>query len=374
MNRRVGADMPTRPIQLISIVAILLCGVGPVLPEDFFEDDVFVAGEGGYHTYRIPAAILTPKDVLLAFCEGRKKGTSDSGDIDLLLRRSFDGGATWLPPQVVWDGGPNTVGNPCPVVDRSTGTVWLPLTRNLGEDTEDEILSGKGRGSREVWITRSDDDGATWSKPVEITKSVKAPDWTWYATGPGCGIQLRTGRLLVPCDHAVQGTGMRRSHVIWSDDHGATWRMGGVPGDLTNECQVVERSDGSLLLNMRSYHGKSRRATATSRDGGLGWSDVAFDMALIEPVCQASLIRLETGAILFSNPASARRETMTVRVSRDEGRTWKSSRVLHAGPAAYSSLTPLPGWRIGCLYERGNEKPYERIVLARFTLEWLEGS
>ena len=116
--------------------------------------------------------------------------------------------------------------------------------------------------------------------------------------------------------------------------------MGGVPGDLTNECQVVERSDGSLLLNMRSYHGKSRRATATSRDGGLTWSDVAFDDAL----------------------------------SRDEGKTWKSSRVLHAGPSAYSSLTPLPGGRIGCLYERGSAKPYERIVLARFTLGWLEGS
>ena len=146
MNRRAGADMPTRPIQLISIVAILLCGVGAVLPEDFFEDDVFVAGEGGYHTYRIPAAILTPKDVLLAFCEGRKKGTSDSGDIDLLLRRSLDGGATWLPRQVVWDDGPNTVGNPCPVIDRSNGTVWLPLTRNLGEDTEDRDPVGEGPG------------------------------------------------------------------------------------------------------------------------------------------------------------------------------------------------------------------------------------
>ena len=356
-------------------LAILLCGATGAPPEEPRQAHVFVSGEGGYHTYRIPAAILGPKGILLAFCEGRKKGTSDSGDIDLLLRRSLDGGETWLPVQVVWDDGPNTIGNPCPVIDRSTGAVWLPLTRNLGEDTEDEIMTGKSRGSREVWITRSGDDGATWSKPVEITRSVKAPDWTWYATGPGWGIQLRTGRLLIPCDHAVKGTGMRRSHVIWSDDQGSTWKMGGALADLTNECQVVERSDGSLLLNMRSYHGKSRRATATSRDGGLGWSDVDFDEALIEPVCQASLIRLEPGgAVLFSNPASTRRERMTVRLSRDEGKTWKSSRVIHDGPAAYSSLTPLPGGRIGCLYERGSAKPYEMIVLARFTLEWLEGS
>jgi len=371
MDRRGRAVMPT---QLTRTIAILLCGAVPALPADLLEGDVFVAGQGGYHTYRIPAAILTPNGVLLAFCEGRRKGTSDSGDIDLLLRRSLDGGSTWLGPQVVWDDGPNTVGNPCPVVDRSSGAVWLPLTRNLGEDAEDEILTGRSKGSREVWITRSDDDGATWSKPIEITRSVKAPDWTWYATGPGCGIQLRTGRLLIPCDHAVRGTGMRRSHVIFSDDHGSTWRTGGILGDLTNECQVVQRADGSLLLDMRSYHGKNRRAIATSGDGGLTWSDVAFDDALVEPVCQASLLRLETGEILFSNPASTRRERMTVRLSRDDGKAWKSSRVIHEGPSAYSSLTPLPGGRIGCLHERGSAKPYERIVFARFTLAWLEGS
>ncbi|MBI4606777.1 MAG: exo-alpha-sialidase [Planctomycetes bacterium] len=344
---------------------------GALRGSELEQADVFVSGRDGYHTFRIPAVLLTPGGTLLAFCEGRKKGTSDTGDIDLVLRRSRDGGKSWGALETVWDDGPNTIGNPCPLVDASTGTIWLPLTRNLGEDSEEEILSGTAKGSREAWITRSDDDGATWAKPAEITKAVKGPDWTWYATGPGCGIQLRSGRLLVPCDHAVARTKMRRSHVIYSDDRGATWRLGGVLGDLTNECQVVERADGSLLLNMRSYHGKSRRAVATSRDGGLTWTEPALDLALVEPVCQASLIRLRDGALLFSNPASTKREKMTVRLSRDEGKSWPGSRLLHGGRAAYSALTPLPGGGIGCLYERGEKSPYETITFARFSLGWL---
>src|SRR5262245_35179900 len=144
---------------------------------------LFVSGKEGYHTFRIPSLVLTPKGTLLAFCEGRKKGTGDAGDIDLVLKRSTDGGATWKPPQVVWDDGPNTVGNPCPVVDAATGTVWLLLTHNLGKDTERAIRAGTSKGTRTVWVTKSTDDGATWSKPAEITKDVKDPKWTWYATG-----------------------------------------------------------------------------------------------------------------------------------------------------------------------------------------------
>src|SRR5262245_52541829 len=83
--------------------------------------EVFVAGEGAYHTYRIPSAILTPKGTLLAFAEGRRAGAGDAGDIDLVLRRSHDGGRTWTPIQVIGDNGPNTFGNPCAVADRRTG-------------------------------------------------------------------------------------------------------------------------------------------------------------------------------------------------------------------------------------------------------------
>ncbi len=158
--------------------------------------DVFVAGEGGYHTYRIPSAIVTPKGALLAFAEGRRAGAGDAGDIDLVLRRSRDGGRSWTPMQVIGDNGPNTFGNPCAVVDTRTNTIWLLITQNRGTDREKDIIAGTSEGGRTVWAMRSQDDGATWSTPVEITASVKAPEWTWYATGPGVGVQLRSGRLV----------------------------------------------------------------------------------------------------------------------------------------------------------------------------------
>jgi sialidase-1 len=144
-----------------------------------------------------------------------------------------------------------------------------------------------------------------------------------------------------------------------------------VLGDHVNECQVAERRDGSLLLHMRSYHGRHQRAIATSTDGGLNWSPVTLDDTLIEPVCQASLIRYRPGVLLFSNPASEKREKMTVRLSRDDGRTWSVVKLLHAGPSAYSALTVLPGRAIGCLYERGERQLYETITFARFSESWL---
>src|SRR5262249_18625460 len=155
----------------------------------------------------------------------RRNGGSDSGDIDLLLKRSFDGGKTWGKAQVVWDDGGNTCGNPCPVLDARTGTIWLLLTHNLGTDTEAMIVSGTSKGTPTVWVTRSDDDGVTWARPVEITTDVKRPNWTWCATGPGVGIQLRSGRLVVPCDNQVAGSKVQQSHVLLSDDGGRSWRL-----------------------------------------------------------------------------------------------------------------------------------------------------
>lgn len=342
--------------------------------------EVFVSGTEGYHTFRIPAVIATKKGTLLAFAEGRKGSGGDSGDIDTVLKRSRDGGKSWEPLQLVLDEGRNTLGNPCPVMDQKTGTIWLLFTRNLGTDTEAKIRAGTAQGTREVWVTHSTDDGLNWAKPVDLTATTKAADWTWYATGPGVGIQLRSGRLLIPCDHSVAGTKMFRSHVIYSDDHGVTWKRGGVVGDNTNECQAVELADGTVLINMRSYHGKNRRALATSRDGGETWSEITLDPALIEPVCQASLIRYpevkkgKGSTLLFSNPASTKREKLTVRLSPDGGSTWPVSRELHAGPAAYSCLTPLPRGRVGCLYERGETNAYARITFTRFGLDWFKGA
>jgi sialidase-1 len=334
---------------------------------------IFAAGEGGYHTYRIPALIVTKKGTLLAFCEGRKNGRGDAGKIDLLLKRSFDHGKTWTKTQVVWEDGDNTCGNPCPVVDAKTGAIVLLLTHNLGSDTQKMIEQRTAKGSRTVWLSRSEDDGATWSKPAEITKDVKKADWTWYATGPGVGIQLKSGRLVVPCDHYRAGSRDQYAHVIVSDDAGKTWKLGGMVGPKCNECQIVQLDKGSLMLNIRSYRGNNRRLIAISQDGGETFGELVEDQTLIEPVCQASILRLpgERGGILFANPASKKRENMTVRLSRDQGKTWPLSRVVHAGPSAYSCLAVLGDGSIGCLYERGDKHAYETITFARFSRDWL---
>lgn len=326
--------------------------------------DVYRSGEGGYSTYRIPALITTGKGTLLAFCEGRRHSASDAGDIDVLLRRSFDNGKSWSPVQVVANMGDDTVGNPTPVVERATGQILLLLTRNPGRISEAQII--QGNGERTVWLTRSRDDGAAWSAPVEITAQVKQPDWTWYATGPGNGIQLRSGRIVIPCDHNRRDGNQRHSHVIYSDDRGENWHIGGIAADKTNESAVVELKNGDLLLNMRSYHGRNRRAIQRSRDGGLTWSPLEFDETLIEPVCQASLISLGRGRLAFSNPAATTRTRMTLRLSKNDGATWTSTRLVYEGPSAYSSLARLRNGAIGLLYEKGSKSPYEAIVFQLF--------
>lgn len=319
---------------------------------------VWPAGEGGYHTFRIPAVVRTRGGALLAFCEGRRDGQGDSGNIDLLLKRGSRFGDSWSAIQTIADFASDTIGNPAPVVDRRNNQVHLLLTRNPGSVREKEILAGAAPGTRTVWITSSADEGRTWTPPRDITSDVKDPAWRWYATGPGNGIQLRGGRLLIPCDHS-RADGRFWSHVIYSDDGGLTWRPGGSAGPDCNECAIAESPDGSLILNMRSYHGKLRRAVSRSRDGGLTWSEPMLDESLIEPVCQASLIRAGR-QLLFANPASARRENLTVKASRD-GRTWNTLGVIHAGPAAYSCLVDLGGKRAGLLWECGEASPYERI-------------
>lgn len=329
---------------------------------------VWRAGEDGYHTYRIPAVVLTKKRTLLAFCEGRRSGRGDSGDIDLLVKRSRDGGRTWSRQTVVADFGGDTIGNPVPVVERRTGRILLPLTRNPGAITEKQIRAHEPGATRTVWFTSSGDDGVNWETPREITSTTKASDWSWYATGPCNGIQTRSGRILIPCDHNRGEKAERWSHVIYSDDGGRSWKLGGSAGPHCNESTMVELRDGSLLLNMRSYHGRNRRAVSRSADGGLTWTEPVLDEALVEPVCQGSLIRYRKDLLLFSNPASAKRERMTVKLSRDEGRTWVSEKVLHEGPAAYSNLVELPQGVPAVLYERGRQGPYEEIVFETFAM------
>jgi sialidase-1 len=348
------------------------------------QEKLYVAGEGGYDTYRIPSLAVTTMGTVLAFCEGRKHSSSDTGDIAMLVVRSTDGGRTFTEQQVVWDDVGQTCGNPCPVVDRATGTIWLPMTWNRGDDPERQIIDRTSRDTRRVFLTHSTDDGLTWAPPVEITASVKRPDWTWYATGPGAGIQIErgphAGRLVVPCDHIEAASKHYYSHVLWSDDHGQSWVLGGrTPQHQVNECEVVELTGGRLMLNMRNYdRSEFTRKVSISEDGGQTWGKVRPDPALVEPICQASIRRYswpeEAGdRILFSNPAHAdQRCNMTVRLSVDGGHTWPYARCLHAGPSAYSCLAVLPGGEVACLYEAGEKGPYESIVYARFSLAWLQ--
>lgn len=327
---------------------------------------VYESDRHGYHTYRIPALVVTSKGTLLAFCEGRKTSRSDHGDIDLILRRSSDGGRTWDQQRIVYEEGGTkkiTIGNPCAVVDKETGIVWLAFCRD----------------NDRVFITHSADEGASWAKAREITEKVKEPEWGWYATGPGHGIQLQRGkykgRLVIPCDCGdSKGWGnwdkKGCSLVIYSDDHGQTWTNGGIIEKGMNECEVVELADGSLLLSMRNYRGPKRRAFALSKDGGRTWSSPRLHDQVYCPTCQGSIHRYswQPNIILYSGPGGPGRENLTIRLSYDEGQNWPTAKVLEKGPGAYSDLAVLPDDHIGCLFE---DDEYKRIVFTRFSLQWL---
>lgn len=377
-------------IYLVFMFGVIGCTSAPVSKNDVRPlNYIYEAGQDGYACFRIPALVTTTSGTLLAFAEGRKGGCSDTGDIDLVLKRSENGGSSWSDLQIVWDDGDNTSGNPAPVVDHLTGDILLLMTWNLGSDREPAIIDQESQDTRRIFVARSSDDGASWSTPREITTDVKLQNWTWYATGPGSGIQLtkapHAGRLMVACDHIEAETKHYYSHVIFSDDHGATWQLGGsTPQHQVNESEVVELSDGRLLLNMRNYdRAEKNRKIAWSEDGGQNWSDIQSDTTLIEPICQASLHRYQfrednpgdtRSILLFSNPASKTdRERMTLRASFDEGETWPVDTLLHAAFAAYSDITRMADDRIGILYEASSEgaEPYKGIVFQTLSLSEL---
>ena len=336
----------------------------------FEQTSLFVSGEDGYYRYRIPALVVSTRGTILAFCEARKYTGSDDDVIDVALRRSFDGGRTWEPRQIIVADGDITCGNPCPVVDHSTGVIWLPFCKN----------------NQQVFITRSEDDGVSWGAPVEITSEVKDPSWAYLGSGPGHGIQLQSGRLLIPswCDESPEPATqtaelywgkVQSSYAFFSDDHGATWKRGEkLTDDMSDECEAVETADGAVYMNMRSRQEKNCRAQAWSRDGGASWSKVEFDPNLPEPSCQAGLVRLtdqdssSRSRVLLSHPSDTReRSRLKARLSYDECRTWSVEKMVYEGFAAYSDLAIAPDHTILCLYEAD----HARLVLARFNLEWL---
>jgi len=354
------------------------------LPEgDATADALWTGGHGGYATYRIPSLVTTSDGAVLAFCEGRRAGRGDSGQIDLLLRRSADGGQSWSPTQVVvsWPG--FTVGNPTPVLVRETGDVVLVFCSNEAEAHESTIRKGLFR--RAVWTVTSADGGLTWGSPIEITSQVMRDDWTWYATGPCHAVQLRSGRILVPCNHRHLDTEIvtlsRHAHVIYSDDLGASWNIGGgIEVEGANESVVVETSTGAIYLNSRDQHGRGYRFTARSDDGGLTFHDVGIDETLTDPPCQATALAI-TGVsgdpLVFLNPAGPGRSMLTARVSLDEGRTWQMPFLIHPGLAAYSDLVqlhPAPGCTepratLLALYETGTDNDCDRLVQVRLTVD-----
>jgi len=343
----------------------------------------FRAGREGYASYRIPAIVATAKGTLLAFCEGRVKSASDHGHIDIVLKRSTDGGHTWGPLQVAASNGTGLAGNPAPVV-LNNGRVLLVHVRAAASAAEDLIRQGKVKDAdgRRVWVQHSDDEGLTWSSPVEITKSVKNAGWRWYATGPGHALQLGDGRVVVPANHSLAPTGTdlgteaqyNGGHCLLSDDLGETWSIGYVDDNTdgyinANETAAAELPDGSLYFNTRNDSpSPGSRADAHSEDGGKTLRTPFRPQAGLEgPVCEGSLLQLrDPDVLLFSGPAYPdARALMTVRASTNGGTTWRPVYTMDGLPAAYSDLVRIDASTVGILYETGDFGAYERIVLRR---------
>ena len=335
--------------------------------EKIWSTTIYTAGDEGYDNFRIPTMITLPNGRVLAFAEGRS-AMSDAGEINIVLRISDDGGHTFGPLKVIVAGGGNTAGNPCPVYDRTTGKILLMFNRNTAAGHEGLILQGKA--PRTVHMTESSDNGETWAPERDITVQTKMPFWTWHAMGPCHAIQLKSGRIVVPCNHAVLDpetakSGPYRSHTLYSDDHGQTWKIGRDVADTTNECTVTELKDGRVLINMRMHPIQTCRSLAVSLDGGDSFGQFRFVEAMPGPGCEVSMLTVEHGDaeyVLVSNPSHpTNRELLIIHESADGGDTWQDGYVVTEGPAAYSDLTQLDENHIAVVYEAGTNHPYERI-------------
>ena len=377
------------------VVTLLLAGTFLLAAEDeevVLRKDIFSRKTDGYHTYRIPTMVVTGKGTILVFVEGRKTHRRDHGDVDLLMKRSEDGGRTWSEQVLIHEEGGNAlirVGNPCPIVEKDGRTVHLLFTRN-------------GPGC--LFYTRSRDEGNSWEPFVRVSDDPKAPEYrkgnfladfggspVGVGAGPVHGIHTSKGRLIAPSyvGHKVDGEGRGQSCIIYSDDGGKSWQAGGVipwvPEFRHGECTIVERRDGSLLMNMRTsapgVYSFGYRLTSVSTDHGMTWSKPVVDRNLPCPACQASMIRLNGKEILFLNPAVNHhggfsiwsRKKLTLRLSRDEGRSWEASRVLNEGLAGYSDLAIAKNGNILCLFENGERDYCEKITIAELKPSWLTG-
>ena len=353
--------------------------------------DVFTKGDGGFAQIRIPSIIVTKRGTLLAFAEGRSNASSDQANNKIILKRSSDSGRTWGTLQVVAKSGEDSLNNPCAVVERTSGRIFLVYQRLPAgiKEASSMIPTGyEGPNLCSCFLVSSSDDGFTWSPPQDITRSAKHPSSaTTICSGPGIGIQLirgtYAGRLILPFN---EGPFYKwNNYSVFSDDRGKTWRCGeNAPGAFVkdqkgqlrsqvNEVQMVELSDGSIMLNSRQFAGEKRRKSAMSKDGGVTWSEIKDVPEIQDPSCMASIFRASFGpgrrnVLLFSGPDALKRSNGTIRVSFDDGKSWTQKKVLVPGDFAYSVLARLNDGNIGCLFETDE---YQRISFASFALKWI---
>jgi sialidase-1 len=352
-----------RSLQIASVLLFVLLVPGATWGEPPLQHvDVFTSGEDGYKIYRIPAIETAPDGSLLAFAEARKYGGSDPGhgkqDIDLVLKRSTDGGQTWSAMQIIEDPGELwSAANPATVVDRKTGRVWLLYLRSKPERST--ATSRPGTDDMQTLARYSSDHGLTWSEPIDLTQVARDysdPAWQASVVGPGGAIQTKSGRLVAPA-WKVKPYGV---FAIFSDDHGQTWQRGELmPGDQGgNEAQIVELADGRLLMDIRQSGGP-HRLLATSDDGGRTWSKPRPGEAVTPVACAIERLMLraagdEQNRIIWTGPKGPGRKTLVARISDDEGQTFPTERLIADEPAAYSDLTLLADKSVGVFWERGN--------------------
>jgi sialidase-1 len=338
-------------------------------PDLEYTCDLFSHGENGYDTFRIPGLLILPDDIILAFCEGRVESASDYGNIDLVMKRSTDRGDTWSDLQVLWNFGDLSVQNPCPVYEETTGKIFLHVVT----DRQDH------------YVLESEDLGLTWSDPVKL--ATKVDDWSFGGPSPGHGIQLQSGRLLIPgmyCPNANQdGEKEWGAYLIYSDDNGETWEIGHIFPQIVNECMVVELDNGTIMTILRINRETeyNYKLVSFSNDEGNTSSTPVENFDLITPICQSSIIRLSSNhsntgdgksRLLYSHPNNpSQRMNFTLRVSYDEGQTWAKSRVVYPGSTAYSDLAVLSDFTICGLVERGAIRYQEHITFFRTDIDWI---